>query len=386
MGEYSDLFRMANREARKAARELFAQSPIGRLARLGLGGGHPAEVAQILEALKQFGPDVHALQGMRGVSFGSLRWTVERYAKRGDDLGDLVRAWLESLGEAGKLLLELFGGGHTWMDPRRQASMLQAAINFVRAYGYEVLPPPGKGGSASELRRAAEAAWTYLQKTGETEMAEAFGAPSAKEELFQPTFELPTTGARASGGAAGPKPRAGFENLAPTHPLFTGEFVPVESSNVHSVAYDFDESTLYVRFWAKKYDKDAGDYVPTGPGPIYAYYHVPPQMFLDLLQTDSPGHWVWDKLRIRGTVFGHRFDYRLVAIAGGYVPRKATFGPLQAGNYGGEYGEIFIPRAVQLLSGKWLTSVKPYEVVRTFKPTGPIPPKAAALFGVNPGD
>lgn len=33
---------------------------------------------------------------------------------------------------------------------------------------------------------------------------------------------------------------------------------------------------------------------------------------------------MWSNLRIRGTVSGHKFDYRLSGITNGYVPRKAT--------------------------------------------------------------
>jgi hypothetical protein len=42
---------------------------------------------------------------------------------------------------------------------------------------------------------------------------------------------------------------------------------------------------------------------------------------------DGPGSWVWDALRIRGTVSGHQKDYELVGIMGNYVPRKATVRP-----------------------------------------------------------
>jgi hypothetical protein len=251
----------------------------------------------------------------------------------------------------------------------------------LQAYGYEVLPSPRslrKGIPAFERARAA--AWEWLRQTGELE-ALVFGPPEVKpEEVFQRQFQGPQIVA-GRGGVFGPP--KGFEHLPPDHPLFTGDFVEVESSNVHSVAYDYRDATLFVRFHAKRWDKELQDYIPVGPGPIYAYSHVPAEMFLDLMRANSPGRWVWDHLRIRGTVSGHRFDYRLVAIAGGYVPRKATFAPLKPGEYMGQYGEVFIPRAVQQPSGKWLTSIKPYEVVRTFKPLQPISPQMQPLFGIG---
>ncbi|GAB4143800.1 KTSC domain-containing protein [Thermopirellula anaerolimosa] len=191
---------------------------------------------------------------------------------------------------------------------------------------------------------------------------------------------VPDSGAATSPALPAP-PELG--NIPADHPLWSGEFVAVnQSSNVHSAAYDYREAALYVRFHEKEYNKDVGDWVPVGPGPIYAYYNVPPSMFLDLLETRSPGNWVWDHLRIRGTVSGHRFDYRLVAISGTYVPRKATFGPLKSKEYEGLYGEMFVPRIVPGPTGKWLQSLNPYEVVRVFEPQEPISPDQAVLFGL----
>jgi len=273
-----------------------------------------------------------------------------------------------------------------WLEPSKEAWMLNAAINFLRAYGYEVLPSPsGLKAGTPIYERARAAAWHWLERTGETLGAAFLGPPRIEEkDLFQEIF-TPRLG-RTEGAAVDLSPLHGIVGLSADHPINTGKFVTVESSNVHSVAYDARDSTLFVRFWMKKWDKEVADYIPVGPGPIYAYSYVPPQMFLDLLEARSKGAWIWDNLRIRRTVSGHRFDYRLVAIAGGYVPRKATFAPLKPGEYTGEYGEVFIPRLVQVPSGKWVQSVRPYEVVRTFRPNGPIPPRLAELFGVGAVD
>lgn len=89
--------------------------------------------------------------------------------------------------------------------------------------------------------------------------------------------------------------------------------IAADSSNVHSYGYDPDSQTLYVRFRNK-----------TKVGALYAYYHVPPEIYKKLDAAGSKGGAVWDLLRERGTVHGHKFDYRLVGIRGGYVPRKAT--------------------------------------------------------------
>lgn len=67
-------------------------------------------------------------------------------------------------------------------------------------------------------------------------------------------------------------------------------------------------------------------------GPMYAYLNVPPIVFTGMKSAVSKGKFVWDKLRIRGTIYGHRFQYTLVQAqvtpglgsAGVYIPRKAT--------------------------------------------------------------
>jgi hypothetical protein len=84
-----------------------------------------------------------------------------------------------------------------------------------------------------------------------------------------------------------------------------------------------------------------------GPGPVYDYRGVPERVFRRFASAGSKGKAVWDLLRIRGTIFGHHYDYSLVAasvvdvvrpitttrsgmLAGEkvgsltYVPRKAT--------------------------------------------------------------
>jgi hypothetical protein len=92
------------------------------------------------------------------------------------------------------------------------------------------------------------------------------------------------------------------------------------------------------------------------------------------MSAPSKGGWVWDHLRIRGTVSGHQKDYELAGIVGGYVPRKATYGPLmqagdgwrqmsgkdrKAGRKADYVGEIFLPRKKFTVQRNWVTSIKP---------------------------
>lgn len=131
------------------------------------------------------------------------------------------------------------------------------------------------------------------------------------------------------------------------------------SSNVHQVGYDPDERTLYVRFYptnleygvAKKRRAGAGN-----QGPVYAYYNVPKGIFDHLLNANSPGRAVWDKLRVRGSRSAHQFGYSLAAEGLmwnkartqqiEYVPRKAE-------------GKGFAPREFRGMDGRTVRNTLP---------------------------
>jgi hypothetical protein len=109
-------------------------------------------------------------------------------------------------------------------------------------------------------------------------------------------------------------------------PIVTGEMIPVISSNVHSIGYDwnFDNPTkgmLKVRFLERQGRKKG----QRADGPLYDYFNVHPEVFMAFQNAVSKGRFVWDRLRIRGTVSGHRFQYQLDDLGStNYVPRKAT--------------------------------------------------------------
>ena len=126
-----------------------------------------------------------------------------------------------------------------------------------------------------------------------------------------------------------------------------------QSSNVYSFQYHYPSKTLYVTYKAPIINQSAvsnyrgsggqtsmaGDLGRTiqgktnAPGVLYAYFKVPVAIYKKLKEASSKGKAVWDHLRIRGTVWGHEFRYRVVAAVevGGengkrayYVPRNAT--------------------------------------------------------------
>lgn len=103
----------------------------------------------------------------------------------------------------------------------------------------------------------------------------------------------------------------------------------VESSNVYS--YYFEPTNqfagiLYVTFLHWEPGMPSKD--RSGPGATYAYYDVPRMKYQQFQETaaESAGKAVWDYLRVRGegNFHVHQHQYRLIQVAGDYVPRKAS--------------------------------------------------------------
>ena len=117
---------------------------------------------------------------------------------------------------------------------------------------------------------------------------------------------------------------AGRERLmSADDPIATGKPVTVDSSNVHAVAFELNENRpdrSAMRIQYKQNDKQGRKTA----GPTYKYHPVKPSMFRSLLRAGSKGSWIWDRLRVRGTVAGFRMPYTLVGIRQGHVPRRAT--------------------------------------------------------------
>lgn len=153
----------------------------------------------------------------------------------------------------------------------------------------------------------------------------------------------------------------------------------VESSNVWAYGYDSTTETLYVQFKAPAINMASVRGTPLAtfpgsglskrqrprgrlgrtvmgkqnkPGPMYAYYGVPQDVWERFRRQTSAGKAVWDKLRIRGTVWGHQYPYELVfaAIVSGidYVPRRAA-------------EEGYMTRRMTTLEGRKLISVLPQQ-------------------------
>jgi hypothetical protein len=169
------------------------------------------------------------------------------------------------------------------------------------------------------------------------------------------------------------------ETQQPTLEQFTRDviagtmFEVRRSSNVHSIGFVVQSPTdregdLFVRFLGT-----AADGTRAGPGPVYQYKGVPLDLFREFLVAASAGKFVWDHLRVRGTVSGHRFPYELVGIVGDYVPR-------QAGLRRGQPGEFFLRRT--FTDTRYNSKTGRLERVKL---TSRLPEQRVSMRGPNPG-
>ncbi len=109
--------------------------------------------------------------------------------------------------------------------------------------------------------------------------------------------------------------------------LRSSEVRVVRSSNVYSYAFELENresGTLFVTFldWSpgmKSEDR-------SGPGATYAYYDFPLSKFNQFseMAATTAGGAVWEYCRVHHTMHEHQHAYRLIQVAGDYVPRKVT--------------------------------------------------------------
>lgn len=348
------LFTYAAKALRDAALAEFQRTTVGKLLkeaeRMKRNAAKPANLSGMLRRYKKVNWQ-SATREIMGTEMGQLAAGIERYAKRGGGAWSLLSGFLDAMGPTGQILKAL--AMPTKASKGSLNTGLQAAMNLLQAFGYEVLPNK-QNATAADMQRGIEAARKMLEDQGYKVLAPG-------EEPPRPDKTLPfNTPKKLRSGT----PRkhvnllleTGTKRFAVDHPIVTGDWTKTpQSTNVYSFRYDVERRTLYVRFRANP--EDGSGYVakPFKPGPVYAYYHVPAKVFLGMLDAPSKGTFIWDELRVRGTISGHQFDYSLYSVRDGYVPRKAT---LRAD------GEYFVPRQVRGRSGRIHASQLPEQMVR----------------------
>jgi hypothetical protein len=374
----SPLFRNSENLFRKAQSK-FSRSAAGTILReveaVAKGRSYtPAKLSRALKDVQKYHGDPKKLVSQAVDSeLGQIVGEMAKYAK--DPLqSQAIESFLGALGPVGKALAAIIG-------PAAKGTLgstpsMTAAVSMVRAMGSEILPAL-EVKSGPEFDRALEAVKVWAATHGYS--LERAGVPG----VSLPTGKQPAPplSPRSKRQPQGRKPyvrktvdvplaRGGTKRYPKDHPIVTGQFVMTPAStNVHSFGYDMDAAILYVRYL---HSDESGN--PTGPGALYRYSPIEPELFESLYKVrrggggqggaSTPGTWIWTNLRVRGTVSGHTKDYALVGVMNMYVPRKATVHP--------DFGEVFVQRRVRTLDGQWITSERPHGEIANSRLTSTI--------------
>lgn len=122
--------------------------------------------------------------------------------------------------------------------------------------------------------------------------------------LFGLNSSKSNTGREGSFGQEPPLDISGILDTEENRLIAMGERISVDSSNVSWIQYlaAFEGTPEHL-------------YVGYNDGSAYMYSEITPEMALDFLRAPSKGRWVWDNLRIRGTVFGWQKPYSFLNAA-----------------------------------------------------------------------
>lgn len=304
-------------------------------------------------------------RGLRGVN----PIQIERYARTGTQRA-LLNAMFDALGPLGAMFRSMLRPSRRPMTSIGRE--IEAAKNLLKVF---------EPGALAETRPAAPArpATPPGRPAGRFTMPE--DAAEAQRLLESMGFTVTPPPGQQPAGPTRPRTRRPRPPQQPPQqppreppadetndPLYTGEMIRVQSSNVHSIGFILDRetpahSTLKVRFLQKS--RRSGSNGKKVGGPMYFYYRVHPAIFRAFQRAASKGKFVWDRLRIRGTVTGHQYHYELMGISEGYVPRKAfRAGPAEhyisrrvrvrtPNNQGTEYLESQLPdQFVRMIDGR----------------------------------
>jgi hypothetical protein len=258
---------------------------------------------------------------------GKSRQAIQRLMSRMGPAGDLMGMTIKNEGQVFgfekelslmESLLKAFGIGKTkgrktkkpisesraLRTIREMNRQVERAIGWLEHLGVEV------PGSETEIQRRRR------ERRAGAEEERRRRRERRKPEVILPQGQETTTQAGKPRRYVDVKVDGVNKRFPISHPIITGEMVPVSSSNVHSFGYDLDERRLYIRFLGGTGKKRSG------PGPIYAYSPVPGVVFLAFIGAASAGKFVWKHIRIPHTL-EHRYDYQLIGVTGSHVPRKA---------------------------------------------------------------
>lgn len=309
-------------------------TPLGKLARdisgMAGSGGMEARLAQIL--LKQMGPLGQLIQTLAT----SASRKNSRFERDIDSLTNMFNAFgYEATDLAEEPLDEVIS----------RSEMLERQMSERGSPVYDQ-PPPGRSRVGDQPR--GETGVLPSGYRDRTSRGQPQGRGGSKDLLLDDS-----SGARRS--------------YPSNDPMITGEEdINILSSHVYSHRYDFDASTLYVRYLHWEPGMKSTD--RSGPGATYAYYDVSPEQYRALSRAGSVGTWIWDNLRVRGSVAAHQHRYQLADIVNGYVPRQVVMDM-----YNGKIAEIYRPRKISVHGTTTVKSSLPRQFIQYYNPKRGLP-------------
>lgn len=402
----SPLFKLAASAIRQQARREFARSEVGQMMagirRMKNAASNPERAVLQYVAGSRGGQLMRQLKNSATV--GGVSQMIERYGKNALTrmaLNEILNS-LGPLGTVVRAVMNVSGygpsGGHHGVRQSMLQRELRAAMGLLKAYGYEVTPPKGRR-DAKDNKRAVEVAKKILTEQGYNVLpptsqwtvddanrviAQAQAVLKARGQAVPPEIaeqelhdQFPQLEGRGLPFGISPTTSRGDQRkvidvdmgrgkgsrrLPVDHPAVTGQrILTKQSSNVYSYRYDLEAQMLWVRYRAPgPADSEGGRAFV--PGPLYEYRNVNLGEYMALMKAPSKGTWVWDNLRVRGTVAGYRKPYKLAGVTMGYVPRHAR---LAIGKQG--LGEYYMPRSFRA-GTKTLRSRLPQEMVNKLSP------------------
>lgn len=339
----SKLFQLAAKAAQRLAAREFNKTPVGKILRASkrLATGRRGSDRRMTTLLKQLAsPEARRLLEQLEQA-GPIKYG------KAHEQPDVLNRFLRLLGPIGDAIRRVIGGSKSVENWTKH--QVESAGDVIRAFGGEVLARPGQPG----YQRGLDAAKKVLSDIAEPPPVQP---PIMRHDLPIPP-DRPTIGETGKsqrtideeevikkilGGDQEEEEDTDEETTIQTLGRGMGydaeddtetiqREIKVESSNVYSFVFEREShrsGILYVTFLAWT----PGSQHRSGPGPTYAYYDVPLRKYHEFEKaatTNSAGGAVWDYLRVRGSVFQHQQQYRIVSgvlmqDGGQYVPRKAT--------------------------------------------------------------
>lgn len=164
--------------------------------------------------------------------------------------------------------------------------------------------------TTEDIKREVDAAVAKTQRQIEEDQKRIFGDNKARqtsESLYDTYRDELAREAREDWERRKRLIESQQENLDPLSRFLYGELVHVVSTNVDWIQFDRNRELLYIGF---------------KNGAAYVYYQIDAGEASSMFTASSHGKWVWDNLRVRGTVWGYKRDFAFLEYTlGGYQPR-----------------------------------------------------------------